>query len=166
MEDLYIKEADKNDLEKERYELALERISGIAGENACTDEMQDYFRRMASFVLQMHDTWKLVESGELKKLGLEQLQKLNRELYMDIMPENYASSYANPVYAVHCLGESMGQLLSFLNTELRAMIPAVFEQNRFDMVIRMELLLEIYQAFVCAAQEKEENEELAGIPEK
>ena len=53
---------------------------------------------------------------------------------------------------IDCLGESIGQMLSFLYAELRSMIPAAFEQNRFAMVIRMELLLEIYQACLCAAQ--------------
>ena len=156
MEDLYISETDKKDLEKERYELALERISQISNESICEENIQVYFQSMAEFVLLMDRTWNIVESGTLRRMTLEELQAFNRELYADILPENYAKSYGNPDYAVHCLGESIGQMLSFLYAELRGMIPASFEQNRFDMVIRMELLLEIYQAFVCAVQENEE----------
>lgn len=155
MEDIYISETDKNDLEKERYELALERISQIPGESICEKNIQAYFQNMADFVLLMNRAWDIVESGTLRLMTMEELQTFNRELYADILPENYASSYGNPDYALDCLGESIGQKLSFLYTELRGMIPAAFEQNRFDMVIRMELLLEVYQAFVCSVQESE-----------
>ena len=155
MEDIYISETDKNDLEKERYELALERILQIPGESICEKNIQAYFQNMADFVLLMNRAWDIVESGTLRLMTMEELQTFNRELYADILPENYASSYGNPDYALDCLGESIGQKLSFLYTELRGMIPAAFEQNRFDMVIRMELLLEVYQAFVCSVQESE-----------
>lgn len=158
MEDLYINEKDKNDLEIERYALALERIMEIPGESVCEEPFRSYFGQMASFTAQMDQTWKLVESGDLRKLSLEQLQEQNRALYEDILPRHYEASYANPDYAVDCLGESMGQMMAFLYAELRGMIPAAFEQNRFAMVIRMELLLEIYQAFVCAAQELAEKD--------
>ena len=156
MEDIYISEVDKNDIEKERYTLALERISQIPDESICEKSIQAYFQSMSEFVMLMDRAWDAVESGTLRRMTLEELQVFNRELYADILPENYEKSYGNPDYAVNCLGESIGQMLSFLYTELRGMIPAAFEQNKFDMVIRMEILLEIYQAFVCAAQENEE----------
>ena len=41
----------------------------------------------------------------------------------------------------------MGRLLSFLYAEIRAMIPYAFEQRYEDLVIRMELFVEIYNAF-------------------
>lgn len=156
MEDIYISETDRQDLEAERYALALERIREIPNESICEGQVQTYFRSMAEFVLLMDHAWNIVESGELRRMTLEELQNFNRELYEDILPEHYGNSYGNPDYAVDCLGESMGQMLSFLYTELRGMIPAAFEQNRFDMVIRMELLLEVYQGFVGAIQEGEE----------
>lgn len=148
MEDIYISETDKKDLETERYALAIERIREIPTESICEEQMQTYFSSMANFVILMDRSWDIVESGRLRQMALEELQSFNRELYEDILPEHYEQSYGNPDYAVDCLGESMGQMLSFLYAELRGMIPAVFEQNRFDMVIRMELLLEVYQAFV------------------
>lgn len=153
MEDKYIDEKEQEDLLGERYALALERIREIPQETICADAFQKYFRKMAEFVALMNKTWNVVESGNLFKMPLAALQAQNEELYQDILPENYDTSYANPDHAVNCLGESMGQMLSFLYAELRGMIPAAFELDRFDMVIRMELLLEVYQAFVCAAQE-------------
>ena len=132
---------------QERYNLSLERITQIPSEQICDKVYQDYFKCMAEFVLMMVDTWNFVADGSLYKASLEELQRRNRALYEDILPENYANSYANPDYAVDCLGESIGRELSFVYTELRGMIPAAYEQILTDMVIRMELLLEVYQNF-------------------
>lgn len=155
MDNLYISETDREDLEKERYTLAIERMKEILNESICTEQVQTYFHRMADFVLLMDRAWDIVESGRLRQMSMEELQDFNERLYEDILPAHYGSSYGNPDYAVDCLGESIGKMLSFLYAELRGMIPAAFEQNRFDMVIRMELLLEVYQEFVSMAQEKE-----------
>ncbi len=157
MEDLSIAEEDKNDLVRERYALAIERIGEIPEESICTGRLQDYFEEMAAFVLLMDQAWEMVESGRLRQMALEELQVFNRKLYEDILPEHYQRSYANPDYAADCLGESIGQMFSFVSAELRGMIAAAFEQDKMAMVIRMELLLEVYQACVCAVQEQTEN---------
>ncbi len=146
-------ETEKIELEQERFALALERIAQIPEEKRCEKSYQDYFDKMAAFLLQMKEEWDFVESGNLYRASLEELQKHNRELYADILPGNYEKSYANPTYAAECFGKDMGQLLSFLYAELRGMISAVYEQRLTGMVIRMELLLEVYQAFLCAAEE-------------
>ena len=164
MEDIYISEKDRQDLEAERYVLALERIGQIPDESMCDEQIQTYFRAMAGFVLLADRAWNIVESGNLRRMTLEELQSFNKELYQDILSENYRNSYGNPDYAVDCLGESIGQMMSFLYTELRGMIPAAFEQNRLDMVIRMELLLEVYQVFVGAEQERAESKGSTGQP--
>lgn len=139
---------------EERYGLALARIKEIPDESICGEAYRDYFMRMAEFVLLMDRTYELVRNGELRHMSLEALGEHNRLLYADILPAHYGESYANPAYAVNRLGESIGKCLSFLDTELRAMIPAAYEQNRISMTIRAELLLEVYQFFVCAAQEQ------------
>lgn len=138
----------------ERYELAFTRIREIPDESICDGVYQEYFRRMAEFVILMDQTLSLVESGKLFRMTMEELREHNRLLYADILPEHYEESYANPAYAVDRLGESIGQMLSFLYGELRSMIPSAYEKNSTAMTIRMELLLEVYQSFVCAAQEE------------
>ncbi len=95
-------------------------------------------------------------------MGLEALRKENRALYEDILGARYATSYANPVYACQKYGVDMGRLLSFLYTEIRAMIPYAFEQRLEDLVIRMELFVEIYNAFAYTQSEAE----LLTLPEK
>ncbi len=50
MEDLYMAEEDRHDLEQERYVLAVERIREIPTEQACGEKLQKYFHSMAAFV--------------------------------------------------------------------------------------------------------------------
>lgn len=140
----------------ERYGLALTRIREIPDESICKETYRDYFMQMAKFVLLMDRTYALVEDGTLRQMGMEELKEHNHSLYADILPAHYGESYANPDYATDRLGKSIGQCLSFLYTELRAMIPAAYEQNRFSMTIRAELLLEVYQLFACAEEENRE----------
>lgn len=140
----------------ERYELALARIKEIPSESICGETYKDYFRKMADFVLMMDQTYALVEGGTLRQMGLEELKAQNRSLYADILPTHYRESYANPNYAVNRLGESIGKCLSFLYAELRGMIPAAYESNLSAITMRAELLLEVYQLFVCAAEEDKE----------
>ncbi len=143
------------DLLQERYELALMRTGQIADEDICDGAFKDYFTAMAAFVALMAQTWDFVADGRLYEADLDELQNKNHKLYEDILPENYDKSYANPDYAVDRLGESIGQILCFVYAELRGMIPAAYEQSLTDMVIRMELLLEVYQAFAEGVPEKE-----------
>ena len=142
------------DLLRERYELALGRIAQIPDENICDKPYQDYFAKMAKFVQLMDSTWRFVADGSLYLAPLEILQRKNYELYEDILPKNYERSYANPDYAVDCLGESIGKILCFICAELRGMIPVAYEQSLTGMVIRMELLLEIYQSITCEVNEE------------
>lgn len=146
----------QEELIAERYGLALARIKEIPNESICGETYRDYFIQMAEFVLLMDRTYGFVETGALRQMGMEQLKEHNRLLYADILPAHYGESYANPDYAVDRLGESMGRCLSFLYTELRAMIPAAYELCRASMTVRAELLLEVYQLFVCAAEEHKE----------
>ncbi len=146
----------QEELIAERYELALARIKEIPDESICGENYRDYFMQMADFVLMMDQTYALVEDGALRQMGMEELREHNQSLYADILPAYYGESYANPDYAIDRLGESIGKCLSFLYTELRAMIPAAYETNLVSMTVRAELLLEVYQLFVCAAEEERE----------
>lgn len=139
---------------QERYELAMDRIREIAGDNLLKPEYQAFFNKTALFLIQIEEAYRFVKSGELYRAKLTQLQEHNRALYEDILQEHYAVSYANPVYAVKELGTEHGRQLSFLYTELRGLIAYAYEQCMVQIVIRLELYLEIYQSFICAAEEE------------
>lgn len=136
-----------DELLKERYDLAAGRIREIKEENSVQKPFGDFFRSVAAFIDQMLTQKEELEVGSYGCLTLEELRRKNREMYQDILPEHYDTSYGNPVYAANRLGKDMGQLLSFLYTELRGMIVYVFEKREWDILVGLELFLQVYSEF-------------------
>ena len=132
---------------KERYDLAIERINQIPTEQNVGEAYRDYFAKVALFIQKTDAVYQLLQSGKWDCLSLEEKQKMNHELYQDILAENYGDSYANPSVAVAKLGDTFGQMLSFLYTEIRAEIPYAFEENVEYLTICNELFLEVYACF-------------------
>ena len=148
----------KMDIITERYQLSCNRIKEIVTTQEVAENYKEFFQRTANFILMVVNTC----DNRSKIVGLEALRAENKALYNDILDEQYNNSYANPSYSCAQFGQEMGRLLSFLYTEIRAMIPYAFEQDFEEMVIRMELFVEIYYAFSHAESEKT----LMALPEE
>lgn len=138
---------EQNDDIKERYELAIERISDIINEETVEEPYLDYFKQVSKFITMISDFNHIIEEDGLNNKTIEELQELNKRLYEDIEGENYLTSYANPEYARKKLGEKYDQLLCFLYTELRGLIVYTFEKRTRDITIFLELFIEIYNYF-------------------
>ena len=136
-----------------RYELAVGRIRGIAGENIVAPLFVEYFESGASWFLQMQEEEAFLRSEEAAAAEISVLKERNDRLYADILPERYNSCWANPAYAAEKLGEEMGPLLAALMYEMRCVIPFVYRLLRERVLIRMELFLEVYSAFATAYRE-------------
>ena len=63
MEDLYIEEQDRKDLEQERYGLALERIREMGQEEECDPVYRTYFQKQAAFAVLMEETYRSVRGN-------------------------------------------------------------------------------------------------------
>ena len=135
-----------------RYELAIERIENIKGENTVSEKYRDYFRTLADFALLVDKLKEIIENGEYYKFSIEELECWNKHLYDDVLGEHYKTSYANPAFATEKFGIEYGRLLSFLYTELRGVIPYAFEKKTEYLDILFELFIEVYNQF------EEENE--------
>ena len=135
-----------------RYELAIERIENIKGENTVSEKYRDYFRTLADFALLVDKLKEKIENGEYYKFSIEELECWNTHLYDDVLGEHYKTSYANPAFATEKFGIEYGRLLSFLYTELRGVIPYAFEKKIEYLDILFELFIEVYNQF------EEENE--------
>lgn len=149
-------DTEEREVLQERYDLAMERIGTIPGETACGEEYAAYFAKSAEFLLLLKEERKFWSGEESKQAPAEELQRRNRALYADVLPENYGQSYANPAYAVACMGDTFGAMLSFLYREMRSVIPFVYEDRLEEIVIRLELFVEVYTCFVYAWQEEAE----------
>ena len=135
-----------------RYELAIERIENIKGENTVSEKYRDYFRTLSDFALLVDKLKEKIENGEYYKFSIEELECWNTHLYDDVLGEHYKTSYANPAFATEKFGIEYGRLLSFLYTELRGVIPYAFEKKTEYLDILFELFIEVYNQF------EEENE--------
>lgn len=135
-----------------RYELAIERIENIKGENTVSEKYRDYFRTLADFALLVDKLKEKIENGEYYKFSIAELECWNTHLYDDVLGEHYKTSYANPAFATEKFGIEYGRLLSFLYTELRGVIPYAFEKKTEYLDILFELFIEVYNQF------EEENE--------
>ncbi len=149
-EELIFEFESGEDVVSERLELAAERIKAMQDESLSNDRYDDYFKSVSQFIEKVLDTYKWVLDGGPDKDSLEDLQKRNKMLFEDILPDNYGKSYGNPDVAVERLSKDYGQLLSALYFELRSMIGYAFEGKKEELVIRIELFLEIYAVFADA----------------
>ena len=159
-----------DELLMERYALAKERVSEIKEEKAVSEPYLDFFQKTAAFLTKnvevMDGVVLLGEKEEPRKLtgaadlSMDEWKKLNQDLYEDILPENYGTSYGNPVYACEKLGE-YGKEFSFLYAELRGAVTYAYEKRLWDMTVLLELFLEVYVAF--AQEELPAEEEFRGI---
>lgn len=153
-------ETEQLEFYEERYQLIRERIQSIQQEKNLKPEFQIFFERTSQYLLNLMQAWDFVGNSTYSEASLETLREWNRKLYAPALKDKYEESFLNPAYAVHILGEEFGQQLSFLASELFAMIPFVFERKLFDMVIRMELFVEVFHAFSYAWEEEK------GLPAK
>ena len=137
----------------ERFRFALDRIRQMEGEAAVNPAFVPFFQSSAQWILKLLDHRRMLEDGSFERLPLEELRIRNHELYEEILPENYAGSWADPGFSIRRLGKNAGRVLSALYYELRCMIPLVYEGDCERFLIRMELLLEVYFAYVTACDE-------------
>lgn len=138
---------EENTRVRERYDLAMERIAQIPGENRVKEPYRAYFCRMAEFVGQIEDLALKQMREELEDASLDALKALNHELYEDILPTHYETSYGNPSYAAKMLGEEYGSLLSAFYAQLRGAVVFAYECRLTDITMLCETLIEIYNMF-------------------
>ena len=133
-----------DELLKERFELAAGRIAEIAVEPCVQEPFGGYFQKTAAFLQEMLNLYHEISQGRYREYSLDVLRQKNCDMYRDILPENYDTSYGNPAWAAEKLGKDFGQMLSFLYTELRGLIVYAFEDRVWDMLVGMELFLQVY----------------------
>ena len=145
---------------RERYELAAERVGQIARQAEVREPFGDFFVREARFL-------QLAMQAPDPASDIESLRSCNKALYEDVLGERYQESYGNPAFAAAKLGR-YGQAFSFLYAELAgirgAAVEYAFYRDRqeettasrlWEMTVLLELFLEIYGMFSACEGEDE-----------
>lgn len=148
----------------ERLELSCTRLKEIA-EDGESSKWFSFFCVQASLLLRIKEIADII-GGDVSKVQADDLKRFNRELYADILPENYAHSYTNPDYAKEIFGEECGAAVSVIAAEMRSAIACAFENDMDGILIRMELLLELYSSVTDFAEGEVSDGELADFLKK
>lgn len=137
-----------------RYQLSMDRIREIPGENAVSAVFVPFFENGAKWFMLLDKTRSALMDGQYENQSLDAMRKSNYALYEEILPANYKTSYANPDYASKQLGPKFGSLFAALRYEMRSAILFVFRLDTERVLIRAELFLEMYTAFAMAYREE------------
>ena len=132
---------------RERYELSREKIYNIVTEGYGDELIRAYFVEMADFLCRVDAFYQFIQNQGDGEICAEEQRRRMENLHEEILPENYATSYANPAYAAEQLGAKFGRLLSALYAEVRSVIIPLVEKRLEELLIRMELFVEVYSAF-------------------
>lgn len=133
----YLKLIKENNEElKERYELVAERVAELAQDASDAGKYADYFEKTAQYLVLLNT---IIDGAR----GKEVIEKL----YADIVGDAYATSYANPTYAVEQFGEEAGHILTALCARIRGCRLSAFEGNLQNVCILSELFVELYSYF-------------------
>ncbi len=135
---------------RERFALVSERIAEMCG---MTGPSASYFRQQAAFLTRLAGLYRRMEAAGGLEADIEECRRIQEELYADILPKAYGTSYANPAYAVQMLGEEFGPALALLAAQIRRCIREVFRGNLLELVITMELFAEVAGCFEAAASD-------------
>jgi len=132
---------------EERYTLSKEKIRNILEEGFFDGGICDYFAEVADFLIRL-DALYIVIKNKSEEDYRNCLQ------YQEMLFGDYEKSFANPAYAKEKLGEKYGILLSAFYADLRSLKGVLSLRTLEEVVIRMEVFVEVYSAFVYEWQEE------------
>ena len=163
-------DSDKGIIFRERYELAMERIAGIAANPEVRETLCDYMMQIGSFFLKIERHRAFLEEKRenvgqdpaaadfIERVGYPRLTreegaKWQEDIYAALHEDHYRSSYLCPDYAVRRLGAGLGGILSAFAADLLALIPWVYEGRLDLLTIYAELFVMIHGDLAMAKDE-------------
>lgn len=109
----------------------LNKISELSSKTSGRkNEYESYVNTLSNWIIKIA---KLEEDIKDDKYftgkSFDELYAINKDLYSDLHPDNYGSSYVNPEYAVNTFGEKTGRLITFFSTYFKLYIEYAFEHR-------------------------------------
>ena len=141
---------EENQNSQEKYTKTIEAIKKIVNKTQNLEAYPDkkefirFFYDLGVFILQSYEFEKRNSPEHFSAHSTTELMKENKSFFADILPENYGTSWANPTYAVHKLGDNFGQLFSYFYIHTRRYITYAFLHKRFAMAEWNEVFIEAF----------------------
>jgi hypothetical protein len=125
----------------------IEAIADETGDIKSIDkhEFYSFFNHTAKFILKLGRYEEALSIDYFYGKSFEALLTENHELFLEILGENYETSYANPACCVKKFGSRMGSLVSYFYTLYRTYIIYTFSHKRFKMEEYNRLFIEVYR---------------------
>ncbi|NHJ06159.1 MAG: leucyl aminopeptidase [Candidatus Heimdallarchaeota archaeon] len=142
---------EKDNLEvMESYKKSLLRIKEISNDLASIDtqeknEFQKLLTNLSSFILKLCSLESKLNDEYFKNNNFDALKKENYELFQEILPENYKTSYANPTFCVNIFGDRLGQLMAYFYQRYYILIDFVFNHKIFKLEEYNQSFIEVYE---------------------
>ena len=138
---------ESNEELQERYELVVERVAELAQDASEAKKYADYFEKAAQYLVLLNTILDDARNGRIATMDEAKGKEINEKLYADLLGDAYATSYANPTYAVAQFGKETGQILTALYARIRSCRLSVFEGSLQNVCLTSELFLELYSYF-------------------
>jgi len=133
------------------------------------DEKKKYyhfFNATGNLILKLADYEKKLDEDYFSTNTIKELLEENNELYNELLPKNYKTSYANPAYCVKILRDKFGQLISFFYCKYRKYINYAFYHKIFKMEEYNRLFIDVFNYVKNNSLEYETLKELITKPER
>lgn len=140
------RQIELNNEAKERYELVSERLRELLMSDnldLANEALEDFFSEEIGFLCKICDV-------------LDGKSVNPNELWENTIPANYEESFLNPAFAVKCLGEELGRLVTVLASDLLSTIPYAFKGQIYQANLFLEFFLQVF----CEIQAEMDLEEV------
>jgi len=135
---------DEIETAKENYnkniQLLTDKYMLYAPDDSQEGQYFDYWLKWAKKLVDLEQE---MTSSYFLRFDVEELMERNRSLYFDVLPEQYETSYVNPVFMGSIFGEEFGRGLSYLGCQLRQFIHFAYSHQIHRLSAGIELLMEI-----------------------
>jgi hypothetical protein len=133
----------------DNYRASLNRIQEIIIATKDIDSDRkiyfDFFHKTGKMILDLCSLEEYLGEKHFSSKTLEELQEENRKLFLELLEDNYAASYANPSYCVSIFGDQIGQLISYFYCLFRGYTPFIFLHKIFKMEEYNQLFIKAYE---------------------
>ena len=146
---------------EERFELCYQRAYELTKQTQLDGQLDAFFKAQTLLLIKLFDIYKEVLAKGIDNIDITLLKAWNKDLYEDILPGGYETSFSNPDYAVRELGTDLGKCLCAVAAEVRSVIGYAYEGRLEQLVIRGELILELYSTCVDALEDEPHGDNLA-----